>query len=156
MTKPRRPPAIRRGRRLPTATETRRRRTEHAEQLRADVVCLSLSMQVSDIARRLRVHRVTVSKILTEPDVQAKLAEARTTAFRDAQAVLRRACLRAAHVLVELLEDDAGHVRARAAIEILSKAGADAPKKIDLGSLAGATDADLWAELEEIRGDDDG
>lgn len=141
--------------RLPAATGKARRRTEHAEQLRADVVCLALSMPVSGIARRLRVHRVTVSKILAEPDVEAQLAAARTTAFRDARAVLRKATLRAAHVLVELLEHEAGHVACRAAIEILSKAGADAPRQLDLGVLADATDKELWERLRAIQAGDE-
>lgn len=122
------------------------------QQVRDEVIRHVLAMMpVASIAREVGLHRSKVSEILQEPEVQAKLAQARTTAFRDAQAVLRQGTRRAAAVLIELLEDGAGHVRARAAIEILSKAGADAPKKIDLGSLAGATDDDLWDELEEIR-----
>ena len=128
------------------------RRSPVVQQVRDEVIRHVLAMMpVASIAREVGLHRSKVSEILQEPEVQAKLAQARTTAFRDAQAVLRQGTRRAAAVLIELLEDGAGHVRARAAIEILSKAGADAPKKIDLGSLAGATDDDLWDELEEIR-----
>lgn len=134
--------------------KTRRKRKLNAvsQQRREEVIRHVLAMMpVQAIAKTLGIHRNQVAEIIAEPEVAAKLAEARTTAFRDAQAVLRQGTRRAAAVLIELLEDDAGHVRARAAIEILTKAGADAPKKIDLGSLAGATDDDLWDELEEIR-----
>lgn len=106
------------------------------------------------IAARTRLHPVSVSRILSEPDMVARLDAARATAFRDAQAILRQACLRAAHVLVELVEHESGHVALRAAVAILTKAGADAPKALDLGALAGAADADLWTELEALRSDE--
>lgn len=123
-----------------------------SQQRREEVVRHVLAMMpLQSIAKTLGIHRNQVAEIIAEPEVQSKLAEARATAFRDAQAVLRQGTRRAAAVLIELLEDDAGHVRARAAIEILSKAGADAPKKIDLGVLAGATDEELWDRLHDLE-----
>lgn len=126
--------------------------TTTAEARREEIIRLALSLApVHVIAKAVGVTRQRVSDVLAEDEVKARLVEARTSAFRDAVARLRQGTRRAAEVLIERMEDRSGAVAVRAAIEVLSKAGADAPKKIDLGVLAGVSDEELWKELDAIR-----
>jgi hypothetical protein len=148
------PGRVRKGQRktLPVAKPRTRRRSAIQELRRTQVVALAIvGTPQNVIAARLRLHFVSVSRILSEPENVARVKAAHATAFADAQATLRQACLRAANTLIDLLEHESGHVRARAAVEILTMAGADAPKRFDAATLEHATDAELWALLDAHR-----
>lgn len=125
-----------------------------ADLRRSEVLRLALClMPITTIAARLEMTRGQVSRMLDEPDVRAAIAEAERTAMRDAIARRRQLTRRAVEVMAEELESEHGHVRLRAAELIMSGSGADAPKKFDIGILAGSTDAELWRELEELEGE---
>lgn len=141
--------------RPPNATKRRRATTVTATSKREEIIRLALALTpVGVIAQRMDIHRTRVSDVLAEPEVRARLDDARRTAFEDARAVLRTGTRRAAERLMELLESKSATVAVRAAIEILSKSGADAPRKFDIGILAGATDAELDAELARIEAEE--
>lgn len=132
-----------------------------AEMRREEAVRLALALTpVGVIATRLGITRHRAGDILAEPEVRARIVAAEATAMKDAIARRRQLTRRAVEVLAERMEDKNGQVAVRAAQLVLSGSGADAAKKIDLGLLAGSTDAELDAELERIlaeeASDDDG
>jgi hypothetical protein len=113
-------------------------------------------MGSSEIAKRVGVTADHVSHILAEPEVQAKIAAARATAMSDTRALVQTHARRAVDRLAELMEHRSGAVAVRAAVEMLSKAGVDAARRIDLGVVVGATEEDLNAEWEKIRAELEG
>lgn len=125
-----------------------------AEQRRAEVVRLALCLTpVHAIATHLGLSIDRVSRILAEPETEAKLERARHTAFTDAIAELRQLTRRAVSVIAEELERRTHPaVRLRAAIEAISLAGAAAPKTLNVNaSLENATDEQLKSELARIQ-----
>lgn len=123
-----------------------------ADLRRSEVLRLALCLTpITAIAVRLEMTRGQVARILDEPEVRTGIAAAERTAMRDAIARRRQLTRRAVEVMAEELESEHGHVRLRAAELIMSGSGADAPKRFDIGILAGSTDAELWRELEELE-----
>lgn len=119
---------------------------------RDEVVRLALMMTpASAIAKRLGVTPQRVSEILAEPEVVLRLEAARRTAFEDARAELRTLTRRAVAVLGEEMEGRSSAQRVRAAIEVLSKAGADAPRRFDVALLAGMTNEEIESEFKKLR-----
>lgn len=97
----------------------------------------------------LTVH--TISRILNEPEIRARVQTARSTALNDGRADLQAATRWLTSRLLELAASKNRAVAVRAVVEALSKIGFDAPKRIDLGLLAGSTDDELWSKLRELE-----
>lgn len=103
------------------------------------------------IARELGVRPETISRILNEPAVRARIEAARATAIADGRADLQASTRWLTTRLLELAASRNGGVAVRAVVEALSKLGFDAPKRVDLGILAGSTDDELWNKLEDLK-----
>lgn len=126
-------------------------------QLRRDeVVRLALALVPPKvIAERLNVRSDTVHAILAEPSIVERIKRARSSAFDDSIAILRAGTKRASARLGELIEHEDPSVALRASVELLKLAGADAPKKLNIGVIGAVSDAELEAKalavLEERR-----
>lgn len=139
-------------------TSRKGKRGHTALARREEVVRLALALvPIPTIATRIGVARETVHRMLGEPEVAARLASARTTAFDDSLAELRGLTRRSVGVLSEELEGDDPATRVRAAVEVLKLAGAAAPKRMNLnvnGVIQGMTDdqieAEFWREHREM------
>jgi len=136
----------------PTPPSRKGRPSKEALARREEVVRLSLTLMPAEaIAKRLRITTKRVQLILAEPEVAGRLAAARRTAFADALSTLKTATRRAVEVLIEEMDGKHAPTRVRAAVEILNAAGATAPKRFDVGVIAGSTDEELWRELRELE-----
>lgn len=130
------------------------RKGKLAEARRAEAIRLALCLTPpTSIASHLGISVDRVHRLLAEPETQARLELARRTAFTDAIAELRQLTRRAVSVIAEELERRTHpSVRLRAAVEAISLAGADAPKRMNVhASLSDATDEELNAELFRIQ-----
>lgn len=116
-------------------TETGRKRPIRNDSIpRHDVVRLrALRLTTRQIAAELGAAADTISDILHEPEVIAQLEELERDALDDAKQVLRTGTRRASRVLFELLDSPDERVRLDAAKTLLTKAGADAPTKAEVG-----------------------
>jgi hypothetical protein len=138
--------------RRPTPRKPKSAQRIDAALRRDEVVRLALALvPPKTIAAALEVRADTVSKILAEPEIRARIEAARATSLNDGRANLQAATRRLVDRLLELAESRNQAVAVRAIVEGLSKAGFDAPKRIDLGLLAGSTDDELWAKLRELE-----
>lgn len=140
------------GKRSLGSTKGHRARPVSVEIRRDKVVALAvLGTPVGVIAKELDLARETVSRIIHEPEVRARIEAARQTAIMDGRADLQASTRWLTGRLLELAASRNQAVAVRAIVEALSKVGFDAPKRIDLGLLAGSTDEELWAKLRDLE-----